>query len=204
MNWDDLRNTWSRQSLPAWHAPDLAALEREFTAKQRKQSRGAFWRDVNEMAAGVLMAFVYGVVAWFMGPAGWPLVFSILAVLGLSGFFLRERLRVRREQPAVDAPLLVRIDAEIAEQRHQHRLLSTVAFWYLGPCLFAGLVFAGTVLAHGPKQLAARVGGAAAFLVIFALTSWGVVWVNRVAVRKVIQPRIQELEQWRKNLIVSE
>lgn len=204
MNWDELKSTWERQPLPEWHAPDLAALEREFATKQRSHARRFFWRDVNEMAASLLMAVVYGGIGWFMGPAGWPLALSVAAVLGLGGFFLRERLRVRRQQPAADATLLVRIDAEMAEQRRQHRLLSNVAVWYLGPCLFAGLILAGTVLAHGSKAPAVRGVAAAAFVVVFIFTYWAVMWVNRIAVRKVIEPRLQELEQWRKTLTSSE
>ena len=204
MNWDDLKNVWERQSLPEAKALDLATLEREFSAKEREMTRKLFRRDLIEAAAGFLAAGVFGKVGWEMGRDGWPIGFSVLLLLGLSGFFLRERVRVRRQRPGSGATLLERLDAEIAEQRRQRDMLSNVATWYVGPALLAGAIFGATVLWHAPIPLSARLAAGAIKLVGLALVGWFVVWLNRRAVQRVIEPRLQELEQWRQNLISSE
>jgi hypothetical protein len=204
MNWDEMKEAWNRQPLPAWTPPDLAALEREFAAKQRKMSRGLFWRDVREAAAGVFVAGVFANIGWRMGRDGWPIAVAVLVLLGLSGFFVLERLRVRRRRLPADVSLLAKIDAEIAEQRRQYVLLSQVGWWYLGPCLLAAAIFGGTILAHAPVPKAPLLLAAAFTALVFALCGWGVIAINRRVVRKVIQPQLQQLEQWRQNLISSE
>jgi len=204
MNFDDLKDLWARQSLPEWNAPDLAALGREFSAKQRKLTRMLFWRDVREAALGIMVAAIIGRTGWQMGAKGWPVAFAVLLLLGLSGFFVRERIRARRTQPALDAALLVRLDAEIAEQRRQHHLLSHVTGWYLAPILSAGAIFGATVLAHAPVPLVVRLAAGAVMIVILTACGAATVWLNRRAVRQIIEPQLRELEAWRRNLISSE
>lgn len=204
MNFDDLKDVWNRQALPDWKSLDVAALEREFAAKQQKLARTLFWRDLREAAAGFFVAVVFGRVGWHMGRSGWPIAFAVLIVLGLSVFFLLERVRVRRQRLGADASLVARLDAEIAEQRRQRRLLSGVAVWYLGPIYLAAAIFMATTLAHAPVPMRARLISAGFMVLTFALTGWGVVWLNRRAVRRVIAPRLQELEQWRQSLISSQ
>jgi hypothetical protein len=203
MNWDDLKSTWSGQDLPTWPAEKIAALEKAFGEKQRKLSRTLFWRDVREAVLGIFVAAIIARTGWKMGAQGWPVAFAVLLLLGLSGFFVRERIRARRLQPAVDAALLVRLDAEIAEWRRQHHLLSHVAGWYLAPILGAGAVFGATVLVHAPVPLVARLAAGAVMIVILAACGVATVWLNRRAVRRIVEPRLRELEAWRQNLVSS-
>ncbi|HYP18059.1 MAG TPA: hypothetical protein VEQ65_12680 [Opitutus sp.] len=204
MNWEEMEKTWADQRAAAWPAERLAALEQEFTAKQRKLGRTLFWRDVREAAVGIFAAAVIARTGWQMGAQGWPVVIAVVLLLGLSGFFIRERIRVRRAQPAADVPLLARLDAEIAEQRRQHRLLSRVATWYLAPILAAGAVFGATVLVNAPLPLAARLAVGALMVAILAGCGAGTLWLNRRVVRLAIEPQLRELESWRKNLTPAE
>ena len=146
MNWNEMKGVWQGQSGPALAAARLAELEREFTARQRKFARMRFWRDVSEAAAGVLVAAVMASVGWRMGAAGWPIGLAVLAILGLSAFFVRERVRARRAEAAPGAALRERVEREYAELQRQHWLLSRVAGWYLGPSFLAGGIFGATVL----------------------------------------------------------
>jgi hypothetical protein len=204
MNWDDLRKVWDQQILPEWTAPDLAQLEREFSTKQRKMTRMLFWRDIREAALGIFVAAIIARTGWKMGAQGWPVAFAVIMLLGLSAFFIRERVRARRAQPAYDAPLLVRLDAEIAEQRRQHHLLSHVVGWYLGPILSAGAIFGATILVRAPLPVMPRVAAGAMMIVILAVSGGATVWLNRRVVKRVVEPQLRELEAWRQNLITSE
>jgi hypothetical protein len=136
-----------------------------------------------------------------MGRAGWPIALAVVLMLGLTGFFIRERVRSRSHRLGVDAPLLAKLEAEIAELRHQRRLLLQVGRWYLAPCIAAAAIVAGTALIHAPIPLAPKLLAGTIMLLLLALTYWGVWALNRCAVRKQIEPRLEELEKLHQSLI---
>ena len=101
------------------------------------------------------------------------------------------------EQPEYNLFHRSRVEREYAELQRQHRLLSQVAGWYLGPSFLAGGIFGATVLGQAPAPVAAKWLVAALMLAVFALTGWAIVAVNRRAVRRVLEPRLRELEAMR-------
>lgn len=197
MNWDELRNVWERQPVSPLKLPEWSRCEREFVARQRQAERGLFWRDLREAGAGFFFAATLAYVGWHMGRAGWPLSLAVLLVLGLSGFFIRERVRTRREQPPIDAPLLTRLDAAIAELERQRHLLTHIKSWYLAPVLLAGAIFGATVLLNAPLPTLPLILVAGFMAAILGLCSWLVIVINRRAVRLSIEPRLHELREWR-------
>jgi hypothetical protein len=201
MNWNELKTIWGVQELPAGPGADLAELQRAFEAKRRRLARGLFWRDAREAAAAVLVAGANVWIGWHMGKAGWPIALAVVIMLGLAGFFVRERVRAHRQRLAADAPLLAKFEADLAELRHQRRLLLSVARWYLAPCFAAAAILAGTTMVHAPIALSAKLLAGVIMLIILALVSWGVWALNRWAVRKQIDPRLEELEKLRQSLI---
>jgi hypothetical protein len=203
MNWNDLKTAWSSQDLPAGPGADLASLQSSFETKRRKLARALFRRDIVEASAGLFVAGVFAHTGWKMGWAGWPIALAVILMLGLTGFFIRERLRARRQRLGADAPLLAKLEADIAELRHQRRLLLNVGKWYLAPCFVAAAVFAGTAIVHAPVVLSAKLLTSAIMLVVLALTYWGVWSLNRRAVWKQIEPRLRELEDLHQSLLNS-
>jgi hypothetical protein len=201
MNWNDYEGIWKRQQLPVGAGADLAALRREFEAKRRKLARRLFWRDLREAAAGLFAAGVFAFVGWQMGKQGWPIGFAVLLMLGLTGFFIRERVRVHRQRLGAEATLLAKHEAELAELRHQSRLLLSVGIWYLAPCIAAAAIVGVTTMVCAPIALSAKLLAGAIMLLILALTCWGVWALNRWAVRKQIEPRLAELERLRQSLV---
>ncbi len=200
MNWNDLQSTWAGQKLAAGPATDWTAIQRDFEAKRRRLARGLFWRDVREAAAGVFVAGVFAYSGWRMGPSGWPIAVAVLLMLGLTGFFISERMRVRRRQVGAAVALLTRLDAEIAELKHQRNLLRRVGTWYLGPCVAAGVIFGATTMAQAPIPAKAKLAAGGLMVVVFAVVSWMVLALNRMAVRRQIEPRLQELEKLHQSL----
>jgi hypothetical protein len=201
MNWDDLKTIWNRQNMPAGPAADLAALERGFETKRRRLARGLFRRDIVEAAAGLFVSGVFAYTGWQMGRMGWPIGLAVVLMLGLTGFFIRERVRAHRLRLGADAPLLAKIEADLAELRHQRRLLLSVGKWYLAPCIAAAVIFGGTTMVHAPIVLSAKLLAGVIMLFVLALTCWGVWALNRWAVRKQLEPRLEELEKLHQALL---
>jgi hypothetical protein len=201
MNWNDLKTIWSSQDLSAGPGADLATLQRSFETKRRKLARGLFRRDLVEAVAGVLVAGVFAYTGWQMGRAGWPIALAVVLMLGLTGFFVQQRVRAHRQRLGSDAPLLAKLEADLAELRHQRCLLLNVGKWYLAPCIAAAAIVACTALVHAPIPLAPKLLAGGIMLLLLALTYWSVWALNRRAVRSQIDPRLEELEELYQSLI---
>ena len=201
MNWNELKTTWASQKLTTTPLTDPEALRRDFEAKRRRFARTFFWRDVREAAAGLFVAGVFAYVGWQMGRVGWPIALAVVLMLGLTGFFVRERFRAHRQKVGADASLVAKLEAEIAELRRQRGLLLNVGTWYLAPCIGAAAIVAATTLIHAPRPLAAKLLAGLIMLIFLALVSWGVWALNRWAVRKQIDPRLEELEKLHQSLL---
>jgi hypothetical protein len=215
MNWNDYEAAWKRQPVPIGAEASVADLRATFESKHRKLAATLQLRDSLESAAGVLVAGAFGWVGWHLGRAGWPIWLAILLILGVTGFFLRERLRARRLRLGPEATLLAKIGADLAELRHQRRLLLNIWSWYLFPCAGAIGLFGFAViqkmireappgflekLLEHPWLIAPVVGY---FLILLPALFWSIWWMNRRAVRQDIDPRIAELEKLHQSLLES-
>ena len=207
MNWNDYEAVWKRQELPVGADADLATLKDTFETKRRKLAATLFARDLREAGVGFLVAAFFSWLWWHVGSVAWPVVFAIALILGVSGLFIRERFRTRRRRVGPDAPLLAKVEADVAELRHQRRLLLSLWSWYLAP-LAAALVIVSATLARilvyrGPPGFLSTLWEHPAafawiifyFAIVVPLCFWGTWTVNRRAVRKGIEPRLEELEQ---------
>ena len=213
MNWNDYEAIWKRQELPVGAGADLTALRGAFEKKRRKLAATLFLRDILEASAGVFVAGVLAYSWWHMGTEGWPMAGAIALILGLSGFFVRERFRSHRLRLGPDVPLVAKVEADIAELRHQRRLLLNLRSWYLLPCGGAIVIGGATVvrvliIKVQPEFFSALREHPAALAWVFAyvaivlpLSFWGVWVLNRRAVRKQIEPRLEELEKLHQSLL---
>ncbi len=208
MNWSDYEAIWKQQELPVGTGADPAALKATFETKRRKLAATLFVRDIVEASAGVIVAAAFALKWWNQGKAGWPISLAIILVLGVTGVFIKERIRTHRLRLGAEAPLMARLEAEIAELRHQRRLLLSVLTWYVAPCVGAILIVLGTgALNARTDALAPRwlfegpVLGA--YLASVGGLAWFAQWLNRRAVRKQIEPRLAELEKLHRDLLSS-
>jgi membrane protein implicated in regulation of membrane protease activity len=182
---------------------DLEALGRTFDAKSRKMAGRLFWRDLREIVAGAFVVAVFSSAALRKGPKGWPLWVSSALVLGVTVFFILERFRSRRSRVGPGVPLLAKIESDLAELRHQHRLLMNVGTWYLGPIVLSWAIALADSGFHGmsgglrtPLAMGAYAGSS---LLLF----WFIWKLNRRAARKNLEPKIAELEAMRDGLLSS-
>jgi hypothetical protein len=196
MNWDELKSVWSCQQTTERKALNLEALVREFESRRRKQAASLFIRDWTETAAGLFVASVFGWIAWLIGAGAWPIWGAVLILIGVSAFFVRERLRARRLRLGAEASMLAKIEADLAELHRQRRLLLSVATWYLAPIAVAMVIFVLTISINAPPHTVLREPAFLAGMALFQAVILWLVWLlNRRAVRKQIEPRIVELEQ---------
>ena len=202
MNWNDYEAIWKRQALPAGAAADVTELRHSFETKRRKLAATLLVRDWVEASAGLLGAIAFAFIWWLQGKSGWPIAGAILLILGVTAVFIRERIRAHRLRLGADAPLLAKLDADLAELHHQRRLLLSVWKWYLAPCGAAIVIVSLTISLHRPAWDLARDGR---FLGVYFACTAGMRWVvwllNRQAVRKQLDPRVEELEKLRRDLL---
>lgn len=210
MNWSDCESAWKRQPLPVGEKADVAELRATFENKRRKLAAMLQLRDWSEIVAAAIVIAAYAYFWKQFGAGGWPMIFAMLLVAGVAGFFLRERLRVRRLRLGAEAPLLAKVEADLAELRHQHRLLREVGKWYLAPCVGAMAIHLGVIIGRGQSALPRDplVLAAAAVVLLLALgIIWGtcrlVLYLNRQALVKNVEPRLVELEKLRSDLTAT-
>jgi hypothetical protein len=209
MNWDDWEMIWRRQEPPVGATADIATIKQTFEAKRRKFARGLMLRDYAEAGAGVLVSIVFAYIGWHLKKYGWWLAIATGVILGVTAFFLRERRRVHRSRLGASATLLAKLDAEIAELRHQRRLLANLWPWYLGPIVLAWAIAGAAMLAEMQTDPVGRavlrhpifLGLAGGYVALcFGLFWWA--WkANRRGAAKRIDPRIEELEKLRRELL---
>lgn len=202
MNWDEWEMIWKRQELPRGAEADLATLRETFEAKRRKSANALLVRDVLEASAGVVGCVALALLWGKLGRAGWPIAGAMLLILGVTGFFVRERIRAFRVRLGADAPLVAKLEGEIAELRHQRRLLLGIWKWYLAPIGAAIVIVCLTIARSRPAWDVSRSGLFLGAYFAFCLLLFIAIWaLNRRAVRRRIEPRLAELEKLRSDLL---
>jgi membrane protein implicated in regulation of membrane protease activity len=204
MNWDDLTSIWRKQPQERVPEVQLEVLKNAFLKKSRRLARKLFWRDILELVGAGFVIFVFSSVAMQKGRAGWPLWIATALILGLAIFFLNERIRAKRNRTGTNAPLVQKIEADLAELRHQRKLRLAVGSWYLGPIFLSWYIVLASIGFHGLSgilRMPVQMGG---YLVGGLFLFWLIWKLNRRAVRKCIEPRIADLERLRDDLICED
>ena len=201
MNWNDYEAVWKRQELPVGANADLANLRATFETKRRKLAAAIQVRDFAEGGAGLIVAAAYAFFWWQLGRAGWPMAFAIVLILGVVGFFVRERMRARRLHLGADATLMAKVAADIAELRHQCRLIRSLWAWYLAPCAGAIAIQCWLIIHRAPAWSPVHASWFLLSLALcFAVVFWLAWLLNRHVLRKQLEPRLVELEKLHRDL----
>ena len=202
MNWNELKSVWRHQEGSVLSDADLASLRQGFEAKHRKMARTLFWRDIREAVAGFVAAGFFAYVGWHRGRSAWPMALAVALILGVAGFFVTERIRSHRMRLGSEATMLAKIEAGIAELRRQRNLLLNVAVWYIAPLFAAWAIVLVTLIVNAPARQKHHPLILICYVIIAVpLMTWGVRALNHRAVRKKIEPRLEELERLRRELL---
>lgn len=185
MNIEELQALWKTQA--AAPAIDEPALLQKIKAESRSFDRAIRRRDWREFAAALLL-----IGLWLLPsrvPAGprWPQVLAVVVVLLVPVFAVLARYRVQRRRPPAELDVRHELAHAVEHTRLQVRLLRSVTWWYLLPLWLAGLLIeyhrSGVISAHWWKMQAW------VMLPFFVF----VYWLNQRAVRKNLQPQLDQL-----------
>lgn len=206
MNFEDMQKVWQEEltQQPNENVKAILAAVRE---KARAFDRSIFWRDAREAVAAIIVAAAFGwtgLAAGREGASPWLCWIAAVIPLGVAGWLLVDRRRMRRVRPKGGATVLEEIDGALAEVRHQAWLLRNVLWWYILPLAAASLLFLFFVVLQTPLPAGARVIVAAVMLLIIAATNAWVWRINRHAVRKHLEPQIEELEKQRETFVAPQ
>jgi drug/metabolite transporter (DMT)-like permease len=181
MNASELEQIWNRQQSIKLSQEDIAQFAASVREVDQKFRRRIWWRDLREIGAALSVAAVFGLVG-----QSWLRWISVASSVFVAAFIIRSRIILR---PARETPnVIAQLHQMIRETEMQTKLLRSVLWWYLLPCVVAISAF---VLDRLPWKSNSR------FLLIFGGTmgalSIMVYWWNQRAVRKVLEPRCKNL-----------
>ncbi len=191
MNFDKLQKECQQQDSTGQVKIDSDALVKLVRRNQKTMETTIFWRDFREVGIALMLVPVW---IW-MGQSDdlpWTWYLVVPALLWIAGFLIVDRRAQQRKQPQPGDSLRESVEHSLAQITHQIRLLKTVFRWYLLPIALPLVVFQlhGGLLASG---LVAR-------LIFFVLICWGVYELNQWAVRKDLEPRRDELQNFLESL----
>lgn len=196
MTFDELQKNWQEQKS-GFHVsidPDMLLKE----VKRNKESFKAtiFWRDVREIGISIPLFIFFSYVG--LKDDTWELILVAVGFLFVAAFMTIDRISQKRKRTTPDETLKGCVKGSLAEVKHQVWLLKNVLWWYLlPPGIGVVAISYGMVLSTIRNFRGDLLGvwvclGVIAF---FALIFIGVYWLNQYAVRKVLLPRKDELEQ---------
>jgi hypothetical protein len=197
MNWSDCESAWKRQPVAPASPAEIRSLESGFETKRRQMASARLLRSVIEVSMGPIVCIGIAGMWWFTGRGGWPTIAAILLIHGGFGAFWFACRRSRAQEASADAPLLVKVDSDIARLQRERRRLLTMRSSVYGTVIAAALLIPFVLwLAHDRS----RDSFAVAFSIYYSATlviGW---LLNRREVRTRIDPRLDELEKLRQAL----
>lgn len=184
MDWDRMRNEWQSQTGPT--GADDASLPREADRLWRRVRL----RDQAETLVALSMVPIFGAMAWGLWLGGLMLPAAFAVWLAAICVMIPLRLRSARKRfPARESnlPLRTFLQRERRALIKQHRLLSSVLWWYTGPIMVGALGLFISIRGLHWHSLAYTV---AVLAIGFAIER-----ANKAAVRGQIEPAIRFLDE---------
>lgn len=202
MNFEDCQSLWRRQGTPIPSAAERDQLLSCVAINARRFDRSLFWRDMREISVGFLVAALFAVAAWehtANGYVPWGRWAAVALTLAVILRFLSAR-RLALPPPAEGQPLLEHLDFDLSALRGQVRCLRKVPTHYVMP-LFVAILGAGLDPFVQKGGFRAIWSGPGLLVIVVALTvCGGAIAINRIAVARVLRPRIAELQRLREEL----
>lgn len=185
MTLEDTRAAWRAydDDLFALDDDDILALVKSRAAQFERQIRRRDWRELIASIVGAVLIAPIAIHAGQITRAG---VAVVLAGLVLIAATLTRASRVG-SPVHVDAPVNAVLRAEQSRVDAQIRLLGRVLWWYVLP-----IAVGSVMIVAGSRGVSWFTAG---YVVVVALLSGGVVWLNARAVRRTLRPLRDELTE---------
>jgi protein-S-isoprenylcysteine O-methyltransferase Ste14 len=188
MKEEEIRRIWTNAEVPNFPV-DAVSITR-LRSEVDRLDKVIRQRDRREIGTAALIAFAFGGMGFWFDDV-YTKAGCILIVL--ASFLIVWVLRKsRKRETKAQLPIREHVEAELFFYRKQRRILKNVSTWYISP-IFAGLTlfYLGLV-------------GSWTEFVGFTFINLGVmifvVYLNRQAIRKEIDPLIASLEKLQLNL----
>jgi len=215
MNWNEWEMLWRRQQNPVGAGADLVLLKQTFEEQRRKLRRTILIRNVSEGATGLVLSAFLAFMGAHAGVGGWRMWTGLALLFGVSLVFVFDFVHAHRSRLPGDAPILCKIDAEIAELRRQRRLLARIGLWYFAPMAVSFVLIASAWVARINREIPPGMLHDAFktptiiiwFVSTLAITGAATAWVWRQQVKSIrtrVNPRLDELKKLREDLIRSQ
>ena len=180
MKASELEHLWRRQQPIELSPENIAQIAATVDTVDRKFRRKIWWRDLREIGAALIVAAFFG----FVGQT-WLRWIAVASCLFVVAWIFRSRVMVR---PVPENPSVIgRLEQMIRETEMQIELLRSILWWYLLPCVVAifAMVLDFSPRFHLPFLSIYGSVGAAMYVAIY--------WLNQRYVRKVLEPRRENL-----------
>lgn len=191
MNFESLQKSWQNQETKISLNPGL--LLKEVRRNQQQFRATIFWRDFREVGVGILLFGIF--LIWGLRSLDWTICLMAFACLWVAIFIVVDRFMQYRKRPAANDTLKGCIESSLHQVNHQIWLLKNVFWWYLLPLDVTWGIFVACSAWHDRHSGLSVVIGWIVYAIFGVLMTWGLYWLNQLAVRKNLVPRRQELEK---------
>ena len=158
---------------------EILALVHIRTRRFRRQVRFRDWRELVASAVVAVMIAPAALHGPIMSRTGAVIILAGLVLVAYRLWRARQFFTANDVDPAL--PVAAALEAELRQVDAQIHLLESVASWYVAPLLGGSII-----LVAGAGRGAAFTAG---YALVVAFLAWGIIALNRRAVRGALRPR---------------
>lgn len=174
-----MKGSTSTDELTQLQDEEILALVHTRTRRFRRQVRFRDWRELIASAVVAVMIAPATLHGSIISRTGAVIILIGLVLVAYRLWRARQFFTANDFDPAL--PVAVALEAELKQVDAQIHLLESVAWWYVAPLLGGSII-----LVAGTHRGAAFTAG---YAFIVACLAWGIIALNRRAVRGTLRPR---------------
>lgn len=212
MTEQELKEIWMSSSQAERIQVDLSRLVMELKNKLNHIEKVIRNRDIREVIAAFITIPMF---AYFAYDIPFPItrVASILTIVWSVYVIYRFRkLQLSKKNEDLTLPFKAQLEHQKSNMMAQHRFLDTVLYWYAGPPFLLNVAF---ILGLGnpeifgyssglKEHLPFDSGSKITLIVLLAAFYAFVVWLNKRAVKKTLNPLIADIQRIQDQLETEE
>ena len=189
MEIDDLKQVWKQQK----RSPDLEYSQSELLMlvnnKMISFEKDIRTRDRRELIACAIVAAA-SIFYFFSSPSIWMKSGSVFIVLScmLIGYrLIKAQPSESRDEPSYNHSISHHLQSELENVRNQKRMLTNVAWWYIGPICTGIILFSiGFAIPLVYKLI---------YIVVVVAMGIGIWYLNQKAVTDLLDPLITDIQE---------
>lgn len=204
----ELKDIWKGSSEIERIKFDLSRLMIDLNARMTRIEKVIRKRDFREIVGALIVLPIFGYLAYEI-PYPITRVASVLTVVwALYVIYKFRSVQKRRIKEDFSLPFKQQLENQKTNMLDQHQLLNTVLYWYVLPPYILNLVFvwslgypsdiewSGSLINHLPMDTNGKIG----FTIALAVFNVFIVWLNKRAVKKTLNPLIADIERVQQQL----